>query len=553
VDIEQELRTVLAERAETLDVPTRQISISPRPAKAQPRRGWLAVAAVATTVGILASTNGIGDPQVELPDLPAADIASLAPQLADAPDFSWQLQSQITGSEMVRSGDNVWVFASTEADGSGLEAWSYNGSVWSAHGSVIGDEFVMGRVFADNNGFVAMGHREDLEFPYDSGGTLLSSTNGLTWQEHVIPMVGAGPLRRAELVVAGNGRAMISIASGLPEYEAAAAAFASRDFQTAFDLYVRHTGTAIEIVSQQFDLVLTTYDVEDLTFPANPSETVSWYWSDDLATWHQLDRVFPDWVPQSDGTFTENGDFVLRTTLPNGESALAVSPDLRSWETMPDPIDGFGPLIPFRDSILATVDGRFRPRVFQTYGLEEWAPLTAADPETDADDYVTVLGAGDIGIVFVYANPEERRSRDRVVVETDEGSISLDPSSGLIVAAEGSTWRIDFSDGVRDLARYNPATDQIELSMPGDTEPRLVVDATDLVEASHRPVKLDRYDTSIFFSADGEQWRLIDFSEETNEGFLPTDVEVFENEVMISFINPETGLARLYIGQAFLR
>lgn len=283
-------------------------------------------------------------------------------------------------------------------------------------------------------------------------------------------MVGTGPLRRAELMVAGDGRSLISITSGLPEYEAAAEAFTSDNFQTAFDLDVRRN-TAIEIVSKEFGLILASYEVQDLTFPSDPSESVSWDWSDDYATRHQLARVFPDWVPQSNGTLTLGGEFVLRPALPNGESALAVSSDLRTWETTPDLINRFGPLLPWGDSYLATVDGpsvrgSSRPIPSMT-GLRSRRTIQKHWPRTMSVCSERVTSA----LCLFMPTPIERTRQDRVVVETDEGSISLDPSSGLVVAAQGPTWRMDFSNGLGDLARYSPATDQIELFMPGDTRP----------------------------------------------------------------------------------
>lgn len=534
VDIEDELRSYLVASAAALDIPERQLTLIPHSPARSRRHVMTAAAALAILLAGYGLTNGTADLPVGLPDLPAPQVADLGASPLPR-SFAWQRQTQINADTLVTSGDQLWAFSRN--DGLGLEAWSYDGAIWTSHGQVIDDTYEVGEIYADDLGFVTMGHREDLQFSNDSGGTLLTSATGTTWEEYVIPMVSNGPLHRADLIVAGGGRALISVSSGVPEHEWEALAI--NDFETAFTLEVRRTGTSIDIVSEEFDLILDSFDISDSAFPTDPSETISWYWSDDYATWHQLARVFPDWVPQSNGSIGPDGEYLIRTTLPDGTPALAVSPDLREWGSLPDPIQGFGDIVAWNDSYLAATDGRFRPRIFQSYDLTQWAPLTAYDPETNAQDYVHLLAASDRGIALVYANPVDKPAFEPIVVNTETGSVTIDPKDGLILASTGPNWSVGFTDGIGNMARYDPDTDQIGIFLPGDEAPRLVVSAAAIVEAYNTPRPVPSFDASLLITTDGINWRFVDISDQTSVELVPTDLVFLNDQLAIAFRDPD--------------
>ena len=63
--------------------------------------------------------------------------------------------------------------------------------------------------------------------------------------------------------------------------------------------------------------------------------------------------------------------------------------------------------------------------------------------------------------------------------------------------------------------------------------------AAAIVEAYNTPRPVPSFDASLLITTDGINWRFVDISDQTSVELLPTDLTLFNDQLLIAFHDPD--------------
>lgn len=566
MQLEERLRSHLAEHAEAIDVPPRHVvatPIEPVPGGRAFATGVAVAVALVAVIGVSFASNRPAA-NSDLLDLNLPDAAALLPPGSDDPSsitFDWQRSSGVEATELAGMSDGTVVAfsAGDTISQRGLRVWTLQrDGAWSGPRQAAGLAYQPTAVQADSE-IVAMAHGSPwaFQFPELTGGTLLLSSDGQNWSERALPMVTDPPHAVADLVLAGGGRVLLRTEersdAAARIWNTIGADYASSTF--SFDLKQTEGGDQALVIN---DLELAIEAYPEGGSGEAPHGSAKFWASNDYETWTEV--MLPDVGPNYHNWtgFYHEGVYVVIAAATDGDQLLLTSPDLVSWETVGawEGIESVGPM----DGGGYVATRRDRPGLYVSEDLVRWQPLEVLDGYTLTDQSNVVIDSGPIGVALAVTGPEDAPFNAAASIATRDAPDSVvifrsaERTFTLLSPDFSSARRIEYSETVPSpYIVYDPERDALQFSDPITGEAVAEVGSYSVLDALRTIETSRNFESSLLFGSASEGWSTVDLADELGVRGPVTDVLVTQDSVVVAFGASPGGPAQVWIGTPVAR